>query len=116
MLPPSLLNFVSGLAAGAGINLLTSISGGPPAHRPAIVADSVIWVIDAGCMALTAHLAEKADRTASLVIDGRLTEAERRSVIHDVEWGMRWQYRSALIASTVFLVLAVLLIPGLGIQ
>jgi hypothetical protein len=113
LLPPSLLNFMSGLAAGAGINLLTSISGTPNPQKWPIVVDSGVWVIAAACMAYAAHLMETADREAALVIDNTLTKRERSAVLRDEESRVRGPYRVSLGLSLVFLILAVLLIPGL---
>ncbi|GAA2008704.1 hypothetical protein GCM10009838_88670 [Catenulispora subtropica] len=113
MLPPSLLNFVSGLAAGAGINLLTGLSGMPNPSRVPTITDSVIWVVDAAFMAHAAHLAEGADRAASLVIDNTLTQDERSAVIDDEAFRVRWPYRVSIALSGLFLLAAVLLIPGL---
>jgi hypothetical protein len=113
VLPPSLLNFVSGLAAGAGINLLTGLSGTPNPSRIPTVTDSVIWVVTAAFMAHAAHLAEGADRAAALVIDNTLTQDERSALVRDEESRVRRPYRVSLVLSGVFLLMAVLLIPGL---
>lgn len=67
LLPASLLNFVAGLLAGAGINMLTSVETGPtsvPTHN--IVVDSVVWVAAAGFSAAAAHSSETAERRADL--------------------------------------------------
>ncbi|GAA2018402.1 hypothetical protein GCM10009839_13230 [Catenulispora yoronensis] len=113
MLSPSLLNFTSGLAAGAGINLLTGLSGTPNPARAPTVLDSVIWVVDAAFMAHAAQLAESADRAAGSVIDNTLTPAERSALLHDEESQVRKPYRISIVLSGVFLLTAVLLIPGL---
>jgi hypothetical protein len=113
MIPVSLLNFLSGLAAGAGINLLTSIEGGSTASPHRIIVDSAFWVIVAAGLAYAAHLAETVERGVSLVIDGNLSEAERREVYAAQAGQVRFRYRLILGISGVLTILSIVLIPGL---
>lgn len=84
ILPPSLLNFIAGLLAGAGINLLTSVATGPTAASDQkIVIDSIIWVLSAIFAAYAAHVAEGAERRAELRITDRLSAAEKHAIMRD---------------------------------
>jgi hypothetical protein len=113
VIPAALLNFLSGLAAGAGINMLTSIEGGSNAQLHQIIIDSAIWIIAAMCLAYAAHLAELVEREADRVIDRALREDERRAVRKDEAYKVRWRYRITMTSSAVTAVSAAVLIPGL---
>jgi len=113
MIPVSLLNFLSGLTAGAGINLLTSIEGGSNASHGKIVVDSAVWIVVAMFLAYAAHLTESVEKEASLVIDGNLTAAEKREVYDAHAVPVRWRYRTSLGLSGLLTVVAIILIPGL---
>ncbi len=114
MVPSSLLNFLSGLAAGAGINMLTSLEGGSAAAHFKIIIDSVIWITVAGLFAFAAHVVEGAEREAALVSDVSLSRQRRRAVLKDEAWRVRWPYRGALATAVVAAGLAMAYIPGLG--
>ncbi|MER5456039.1 MULTISPECIES: hypothetical protein [unclassified Micromonospora] len=113
---PSTLNFLAGLFAGAGINMLTSVSTGPPdpAISTAKVAlDSALWVIAAGLTTWAAHLLQTAEREAELEIDRDFSPAER-SEVREVH--LRKALRGARLPlglTLLSLVGAVLLLPGL---
>lgn len=113
MIPVSLLNFLSGLAAGAGINLLTSIEGGSTASPHKIIFDSVIWVAVAMFLAYAAHVAESVEKEVALVIDGNLSEEEKHDVYAAHAGRVRWRYRMALGLGCLLAVAAVVLIPGI---
>jgi hypothetical protein len=115
VIPSALLNFISGLAAGAGINLLTSMSGSSDRSRPLTAFDSAIWVIGAAFLAYAGHLSNTAERAAAMVIDNTLTKDEKKAVVRNEQLQVRWPYRTALCLSAVGLVTAVILIPGLAI-
>jgi hypothetical protein len=112
-IPPALLNFISGLAAGAGINLLTSLSGLSPSARTTTVVDSVAWLIAAVFLAATAQIVEGVERDAALAIDNTLTKAERHDILHDEMAEVATRYRIALGLSAVSLVSSMVLVPGL---
>jgi hypothetical protein len=112
MIPPALLNFVSGLSAGAGINLLTSLSG---RSRAATVVDSAAWIAAAAFLAATAHLVGLVERDAALAIDNTLTKAERRAIVRDEMESVRRRYRLLLGLSALSFVAAAVLVPGWGI-
>lgn len=113
MIPVSLLNFLSGLAAGAGINLLTSIEGGSNASHSQIIVDSIFWVVVAAVLAYAAHLAESVERGVALVVDGNLGEEEKQEV-YDAQAGqVRWRFRASLGLSGLLTIVAMVLIPGL---
>jgi hypothetical protein len=114
VIPPSLLNFLSGLAAGAGINLLTSVEGGSNAAHTKIVADSVIWVVAAIILAYAAQVVDGAEREAALVTDVSLSRQRRKDLLKDEVWRVRWTYRSAIAFATITSALAMFLVPGVG--
>jgi hypothetical protein len=115
MIPSSLLNFIAGLAAGAGINLLTSVSGSSDRSRPLTAGDSAIWVIAAAFLAYAGYLSNEAERAAAMVIDNTLTKSERKAVVRNEQLQVRWRYRAAICLSALGLIAAVVLIPGLAI-
>jgi hypothetical protein len=113
MIPAALLNFVAGLAAGAGINLLTSIEGGSTAQHHEIVIDSIMWLASAMCLAYAAHLTEGVEGEAALVIDSTLTQDEKRVVLKDEAFRIRWRYRLTMTSSAITTIAASVLTPGL---
>ena len=110
--PPSLLNFVSGLAAGAGINLMTSLSGVSQAAHSTTVVDSIAWIVAAVFLAGTAQIVEGVERNAALAIDNRLTKKERIAILRDEMRAVRTRYILTLALSAVSLASAMLLVPG----
>jgi hypothetical protein len=113
MIPASLLNFLSGLAAGAGMNLLTSVEGGSNQPPDKIITDALIWILVAVALAYTAHLAERVERDAALVIDGNLDPEDKKVILKDEASRVKWQYRSGLILAGALTLVAVALVPGL---
>lgn len=114
-MPPSLLNFLSGLAVGAGINLLTSIEGGSDFAHGRIIADSAVWVVDAILLAYAAHLAETVEREAALVIDSTLTKEEKRTILRDEVSRVRGRYLTSITAGIFGMAVAMALVPGIGL-
>lgn len=112
-IPPSLLNFVSGLAAGAGINLLTSLSGVPTDAHTTTIVDSIAWICAAVFLAATAQIVDGVERDAALAIDNTLTKAERRAILHDEMTEVRTRYSIAIALSAASLVSSMALVPGL---
>jgi hypothetical protein len=112
---PSLLNFLSGLAAGAGINLLTSIEGGSTFSKGKIVVDSVIWVVDAVFLAYAAHVAETVERQAGLVINNRLTEPEQREIVRNETKRVRVRYTGSIVLGAIGMIVSMALVPGIGV-
>ena len=115
MIPSSLLNFISGLAAGAGINLLTSISGAADRSKSLTVCDSVIWVVAAAFLAYAGHLSDQVERAVAMVIDNTLTKSEKEAVVSNEESQVKWRYRVAVGLSGLGLITAVFLIPGFAV-
>lgn len=113
VIPASLLNFLSGLTAGAGINMLTSLEGGSTATRGAIISDSVLWILVAVVLAYAAHLSEQVEKEAALVIDGNLSTEEKRIIYKDEASRVARGYRLSLWLSGVLTLAAAVLIPGL---
>jgi hypothetical protein len=114
LIPPSLLNFLSGLAVGAGINLLTSMEGGSTFPRGKIILDSVIWVADAVILAYAAHVAEMVEREAALVIDSTLTPEEKTTIVRDETGRVRGRYHGSITLGFLAMIVAMVLVPGIG--
>ncbi|MEV6813380.1 hypothetical protein [Micromonospora sp. NPDC051296] len=113
---PSALNFLAGLFAGAGINMLTSVSTGPPDPEISTVKvalDSALWVIAAAFTTWAAHLFQAAEREADLYIDRDFGEAEKKQIREDHLRRALRRARLPLVLTGLSLVGAVLLLPGL---
>jgi len=116
LLPPALLNFVSGLLAGAGINLLTGVATGPATvSTRAIIIDSVVWVVAAVFAAGAAHVAEGAERKADLAITERFTAKEKQAIMSSAAAEVAVSFWIQAAFGAVFVVLAVGLIPSIGL-
>jgi hypothetical protein len=113
VIPASLLNFLSGLTAGAGINMLTSLEGGSAAGHGAIVIDSTLWVLVAVALAYAAHLSEGVEREAALVIDGNLSPEEKKIIYKDEASRVSRGYKLSLSSGGALTLLATIFIPGL---
>lgn len=115
LLPPSLLNFVAGLLAGAGINLLTSVATGPvgvPSRE--VVLDSLVWVVAAVFSAGAAHVAEGSERRADLVITDRLRPEEKDAIARNEAAQVAGRFWILVALAALFVVLASSLIPRIG--
>lgn len=110
MLAASFLNFLAALYASAGINLLTS--GGVNLTRP-IVVDAGFWVLASVFQAWAAHLSERADREANLIIDRHLSPDERRLVIKEESAKVAPLYWRLTALTLLSVVISILLVPGL---
>ncbi|GIE99679.1 hypothetical protein Ari01nite_71440 [Paractinoplanes rishiriensis] len=112
---PGTLNFLAGLLAGAGINLLTSAAvgdgGGLGIH---IVLDSVAWVSGAALLTSAATMLGNADRQAALLITPEFNDMERRQIrtleINRVARPVRW----LLLGAFACVAVAVALLPQLA--
>jgi len=109
MLAASFLNFLAALYASAGINLLTS--GGVNLTSP-VVLDAGLWVVASVFQAWAAHLSERADREASLIIDRHLTLEERRLVIKEESAKVAPLYWRLTAVTAIAVIAAVMLVPG----
>jgi len=115
VIPASLLNFLSGLAAGAGINMLTSVEGGSNASHLSIIADSVLWILVAVALAYAAHLSDTVEKEAALVIDGNLSAEERKVIYQDEASRVIGRYNASFRLGVVLTAVAAVFIPGLGL-
>ncbi|AGL18794.1 hypothetical protein [Actinoplanes sp. N902-109] len=76
----TLLNFLAGLLAGTGINLLTSSAVGDAGGLRAVtVADSVAWVLSAGLLTVAATALQNSELAAALYIKPDFDEEEQRA-------------------------------------
>ncbi|MEU7757056.1 hypothetical protein AB0B57_31490 [Micromonospora sp. NPDC049101] len=112
---PSTLNFLAGLFAGAGINMLTSVSTGPAGTDVStgkIALDSALWVVAAGFLTWAAHLFQAAERDADLYIDRDFSEPEKQEIRQEYLRRALRRARLPLVMTVLALVCAVLLLPG----
>lgn len=117
LLPSSLLNFLSGLLAGAGINLLTGIVGGSSGttYIRHIEWDSAAWVLASSFAALAAHYAEKADDKANLTITPEMSRQLKETIIRDETEQVARRFWAVVAAMVVTTVLAIVFVPGLSL-
>ncbi|MDN3351648.1 hypothetical protein [Actinomadura sp. DC4] len=116
VLPSSLLNFLAGLLAGAGINLLTAVETGPtevPSGK--IVVDSTAWVAASVFAAWAAHIANGAERRADLAMDEHLTAEEKNGIFRTESARISGKFWSLVSLTAASVLLAILLIPRLVI-
>ena len=112
LLPSSLLNFIAGLLAGAGINMLTSVETGPtsvPTHN--VVVDSVAWVVAAGFVAAAAHSAETAERRADLASRETYSPELNRAIRREKSAEVAGRFWVLLLIGVAFIGYAVSRIP-----
>ena len=78
----SSLNFLAGICAGAGINMITSVATGPESLvTPARIAlDAGLWVLAAAFLTWAGQVVQQGERDADLEIAPDFTERERREV------------------------------------
>jgi len=78
----SSLNFLAGIFAGAGINLITSVATGPEADVSTgkIAFDSGLWVLAAAFLTWAAQVLQGGERDADLVITQHLTDLEKHEI------------------------------------
>jgi len=80
----SSLNFVAGILAGAGINLVTTaaIAGTANVSTAAVAVDAVSWVLAAAFLYWAAQTIQRGEREADRDIGprGRLTDDEARQI------------------------------------
>ncbi|WP_433060203.1 hypothetical protein [Dactylosporangium sp. CS-033363] len=112
---PSSLNFLAGIFAGAGINLLTSVATGPEGtvSTGKVAVDSLCWVAAAGFLTWAAQLVEHGERDADLYIDREFSDEEKREIREQYIGAAMRKAWAPLIGTLVAFVLALLLLPGL---
>lgn len=117
LLPASMLNFVAGLLAGAGINLLTAVEMGPT-RTPTrdVVLDSVAWIGAAVFAAWAAHVAEGATRNADLATDKDSDAKMRRAIQRDEALKAAPRFWPVAVAALACIGFAVSQIPLAGQQ
>ena len=111
--PASSINFLAGILAGAGINLITSVATGPDStvSIPLVAVDTVLWVVAAGLLTWAAQIVQRGEREADLEINRNLSEVEKRD-IRDMFEQRSWQRaRTPVIWTVIVLAGAILLLP-----
>jgi hypothetical protein len=110
----SSLNFLAGIFAGAGINLITSVATDQDGEFSAQIGlDSALWVLAAGFLTWAANRLRRGERDTDLLIAPDFTEGERRKVLELHTRRSLRQARIPLILTTVSLLLAVAGLPRL---
>ncbi|GIM97369.1 hypothetical protein [Paractinoplanes toevensis] len=109
----SSLNFLAGIFAGAGINLITSVATGPEAEVSStkIALDSVLWVAAAACLTWAAQVVQRGERDADVEVQGRLTQEEKEEIRDHLERRSWRRARLPIILTVVFVIGSVALLP-----
>jgi hypothetical protein len=112
---PTALNFLAGLFAGAGINMLTSTATGESSTSAGAVAlDAVVWVAAAVFMAWVAHRLDAAQRQASFFTTNPYLEPDEKRAEYEKQLDETAPVTALLLGLTlVCLIAATLLLPGL---
>lgn len=76
------MNFLAGIFAAAGINMITSVATGPEdgVSPVSIALDSAFWVLAAALLTWAAQLLQSGERDADLQIAADFSAGERREV------------------------------------
>lgn len=112
LLPASLLNFIAGLLAGAGINLLTSLESGPTSvSARGIVVDSLIWIVAAIFVAAAARVAEAAEQRADLSMSKNFTPELNREIRREIAAEISLRFWLLTLISVAFVAVAFIRIP-----
>ncbi|GAA2344279.1 hypothetical protein [Dactylosporangium salmoneum] len=111
---PSSLNFLAGIFAGAGINLITSVATGPDGgiSTAKISLDSLLWVVAAGLLTWAAQVVQHGERDADLHIDPDFSDVEKREIRERYMGEALRRARVPLVLTAVSVVFAVLLLPN----
>ncbi|GAA4606670.1 hypothetical protein BJY16_005945 [Actinoplanes octamycinicus] len=109
---PSMLNFLAGLLAGTGINLLTSSAVDDKGLGDLVVVDSVAWVAAAAALTGMATLLQNAERDAVPIREP--DEDERRELQQIMVERVARRVVALAAAAVVALGVAVALLPHLG--
>ena len=113
MFSSSLLNFLSGLFAGAGLNLITQAQTGPLTQpKWAVLVDAVPWIAASVFTAWAGHLVAGAERESELKITAGLTDAERHAVTNAEKRKVQRNYRILIAAAAASFAGALVLTPG----
>src|ERR1700730_11925098 len=113
-LPPSILNFLAGLFAGAGINMLTSVATAPAeTSTTAIVIDSAVWVLAAASTTWVAHLVETMNKDIEAKLEDDFDPDEERGVRRMARAAVGTRLRLATVAACSSVVVGVLFLPPL---
>jgi hypothetical protein len=113
LLPASSLNFLAGILAGAGINLITSVATGPDStvSIPLVAFDTALWVVAAGLLTWAAQIVQRGEREADLEINRNLSEIEKRDIRDMFEQRSWGRARVPVVWTVIVLAGAILLLP-----
>jgi hypothetical protein len=114
--PSSLLNFLAGIFASAGINLLTSVATGPEADvsTAKIAIDSCCWVVAAAFLTWAAQVIRRSERSTDVAAVNGLLSGEEKEEQRDAIREQTWRKARLPIALTVVSVIgSVILLPRL---
>lgn len=113
MFSSSLLNFLAGLFAGAGLNLITQAQTGPLTQpKWSVFTDSIPWILASVFTAWAGHIVAETERESDLKVREGLTDVERRAIVLSEQRKVRVKYRRLMVASFVGFALALILTPG----
>lgn len=113
MFSSSLLNFLSGLFAGAGLNLITQAQTGPLTQpKWTVLLDSVPWIATSVFQAWAGHIVQGAESEAELLYTAGLTTEERQAIARGEKRKVAQRYKVLMLTSLVTFALALTLTPG----
>ncbi|WP_305785590.1 hypothetical protein [Symbioplanes lichenis] len=112
---PGLLNFLAGLFAGTGINLLTSSAVGDGGGLSALtVLDSIAWVLGAALVTVAATMLQNAEAEAALLDSPMFEEPERREIRMHQRRPIARRAVLLILGGLLSVILAVVLLPFLA--
>ncbi|MBM2615858.1 hypothetical protein JIG36_09850 [Actinoplanes sp. LDG1-06] len=109
----SSLNFLAGIFAGAGINLITSVATGPEGGVSSgkLALDSVFWVLAAAFLTWAAQVIQRGEREADRTIAPDFSDDEEREVRQVLQRRSVRRARWPLVYTAVSLAGAIALLP-----
>ena len=113
MFSSSLLNFLSGLFAGAGLNLITQAQTGPLTQpKWSVFLDSIPWILTSVFQAWAGHIVQGAESEAELLYTSGLTAQERQAIARGEKRKVARRYNLLMGTSVITFGVALVLTPG----
>lgn len=107
------MNFLAGIFAGAGINMITSVATAPEGgvSTAKIALDSALWVLVAAFLTWAAQLLQSGERDADLQIAPGFSPGERHEVRELYRMKSLQAVRLPLGLTVISLLAAIALLP-----
>lgn len=110
----SSLNFLAGICAGAGINLITSVATGPETDVSVakIALDSALWVLSAAFLTWAAQIVQRGERDAEFAMIGDEFTTVEKQDIREKRTRESWQAaRLPIVLTVISLIGSIVLLP-----